>query len=59
MVLEKQLFYEQILEAATEDVHRKTPVPELLSLIKLQASASHFIKKEALAQLCSCNFRNF
>ena len=36
-------------------MYRKIPVPEPL-LIKLQASAFNFIKKETLAQVSSCEF---
>ena len=39
-------------------MHRKTPVPESF-LIKLQAEACNFIKKETLAQVFSVNFEKF
>ena len=38
-------------------IHRKTPVSEFLFLIKLQPETCKFIKKENLAQLFSCEFR--
>ena len=34
----------------------KTPVPESLFLIKLQAAGCNFIEKETLAQVFSCEF---
>ena len=37
-------------------IHRKTPVPESLFLIKFHASACNFIKKETLAQVFSYEF---
>ena len=37
-------------------INRKTPVPESLFKIKLQADACNFIKRETLAQVFSCEF---
>ena len=37
----------------------KQPVPEHLFLVKLQATACNFIKKETLAQVLSCEFCEF
>ena len=34
----------------------KAPVPEFLFVIKLQAEACNFIKKETVAQVFSCEF---
>ena len=37
-------------------IHRKTPAPGSLSLIKLQALPATLLKKETLAQVFSCEF---
>ena len=48
------MFYKKRCSLRLRKIHRKTPVPEFLFLIKLQLD---FIKKEALAKVFSCEFR--
>ena len=47
-----EVFYEKRYSQKFCKIHRKTPVPESF-LIKLQAQAGNFIKKEILAQVYS------
>ena len=51
-----EVFHEKKFSWKFRKIHRKTPVPEYLFLIKLQALSCNFVKKETLAQVFSCEF---
>ena len=51
-----EVFFKKKWSEKFQKIHRKTPVPESLFLIKLQGEACSFIKKETQAQVFSCEF---
>ena len=51
-----KMLYKKRCSQNCRKIHRRTPVPKFLFLLKLQAAACNFIKKETLAQVFSCEF---